>query len=250
MSDATPVHGPAKAGSIGQSPVRKRFYNQASLSPHESGFALLLDGRLAKTPAGRPLTVGSVVVAAALVGEWSNQGEHLDPAAMPLTRLVNSAVDGVSAEMAAVRAEIVRYAESDLVCYRAEGPEGLVALQETHWAPLLAFIGETFGVHFALSEGVVHVRQDSEALAVIRLALEDYDPLSLAAIHTVTTLTGSAVIALAVAARALTPEAAWTAAHVDEDWQMSQWGKDEAALERRETRWREMAAAALVLREG
>lgn len=247
MSGPAPDRGPVKVGSIGRTPPRKRFYERATVAAHEAGFALVLDGRVAKTPAGKPLAVRSRKIADRLADEWSAQGERLDPAAMPLTRLVNSAIDGVAAEMAAVRADVVCYAESDLVCYRAEGPEGLVALQEAHWSPLLAHIRDTLGVRFVLAEGIVHVDQNREALAAINAVLEDYDPLALAAIHIVTTLTGSAVIALALAQGAVTAEAAWTAAHVDEDWQMSQWGEDDLALERRALRWREMEAAGLVL---
>lgn len=247
MSKPEAPRGPIKSGSIGRTPPRKRFFKDVSLAPDEAGFVLLLDGRPARTPAGKPLAVAQEAVANALVAEWVAQGERLDPAAMPLTRLINAAIDGVAAEMAAVRADIVKYAGSDLVCYRADEPEGLVALQETHWRPLVSHVLEKHGARLVLAEGVMHVGQDRDALAAIAAALEGDDPLRLAAIHTVTTLTGSAVIALALADGVLTTEAAWSAAHVDEDWQMSKWGRDEIALERRALRWREMDAAGLVL---
>lgn len=247
MSTPEIRRGPIKSGSIGRTPPRKRFYKDVSLAPHEAGFVLLLDGRAAKTPAGKPLAVAKEAIANALVAEWAVQSERLDPAAMPLTRLVNAAIDGVAAEMEAVRGDIVKYAGSDLICYRAEDPEELVALQETHWDPLIAHVHEKHGARLSLIEGIMHVGQDRDALAAIAVALEGDDPLRLAAIHAVTTLTGSAVIALALADGLLTTEAAWAAAHIDEDWQMSQWGKDEIALERRALRWRETEAAGLVL---
>jgi chaperone required for assembly of F1-ATPase len=232
--------------SVGRQAPR-RFYKEATVGPHEAGFAVMLDGRVAKTPAGEPLAVASERIADALAAEWGAQGERLDPAAMPLTRIVNSALDGVAREMDAVRADIVRHAGGDLVCYRAAGPEGLVARQEAAWAPLLAFVRDAYGARFVLAEGVMHVGQNPEAIAAIERALQGYDALSLAAIHTMTALTGSAVIAIAVAARRISAEEAWTAAHVDEDWQMSQWGEDEQALLRRAARRREFDAAASIL---
>lgn len=250
MSGSARGRDPVKAGGIGRRSPRKRLYKEACVAPHKAEFAVVLDGRIARTPAGKPLAVGSQAIADALAAEWAAQGEHLDPATMPLTRLINSAIDGVAMQMTAVRADIVRYAQSDLVCYRAEGPEGLVALQNAHWSPLVNYAGEVLGARLTLAEGVMHVGQDRETVAAIDAALEGHDALALAAIHTVTTLTGSAVIALAVTGGALTPESAWTAAHVDEDWQISQWGTDDLALERRELRWREMAAAGLVLANG
>lgn len=236
-----------KPGGIGKAPPRKRFYKQATVAPHDAGFAVALDGRVAKTPAGKPLAVRSEALAVAVADEWSAQDDRLDPAAMPLTRLVNTAFDGVADKMADVRADIVRYAASDLICYRAEDPEGLVALQEALWSPLIGHVQDRLGVDFAVAKGIMYVEQNSDTLAAFDTALEGYDALGLAAIHIVTTLTGSAVIALALADNAVTAEAAWVAAHVDEDWQMSQWGKDEQALERRSRRWGEMAAAGLVL---
>jgi chaperone required for assembly of F1-ATPase len=202
---------------------------------------------MAKTPAGHPLAVASKRIATAMAAEWAAQGERLDPATMPLTRIVNSAIDGVSRQVDAVRADIVRHAGSDLVCYRAEGPEALTARQEAVWAPLLAFARDALGARFVLAEGVMHVEQSPEALAAIGRALQGYDAPSLAAIHTVTTLTGSAVIALALARHQVSAEEGWAAAHVDEDWQMSQWGEDAPALQRRALRWREMEAAAAIL---
>jgi chaperone required for assembly of F1-ATPase len=234
---------------IGRAAMPKRFYKQATIGKHEGGFAVLLDGRAAKTPAGKPLVLAHVALAEAVAKEWAGQGEHLDPASMQLTRIANSAIDAVADRMGAVRTDITRHAESDLLCYRADGPEDLVASQEAAWAPLLAFARETFGARFALAEGIMHVVQPPETLAAIKKALEGYDALALAAIHTVTTLTGSVVIALAVARGHLTLEAAWSAAHVDEDWQMSKWGQDDLALETRAYRWREMEAAGMVLAE-
>src|SRR5262249_26722525 len=155
---------------------------------------------------------------------------------MPLTRIVNAAIDRVAAEMAGVRGEIVNYSSSDLVCYRADGPAGLVAAQDQAWAPILDFAREALGVRFMLVEGVVHVTQPSEALAAVERVVAPLDPLALAAVHTVTTLTGSALIALALTRGLVTAEAAWAAAHVDEDWQMSQWGEDQLALQRRAAR--------------
>lgn len=247
MSNAEKSPDALKVGSIGRKPPRKRFYREVSTGSHPTGFCVLLDDCVAKTPGGKPLAVRSEAVAKALAAEWSMQGERLDPAAMPLTRLVNSAVDGVASQMEAVRADIVRYADSDLVCYRADGPKALIALQDAHWSPLLTHVREVCGAHLVLVEGIMHIGQEHQSLAAIDRALEEYDTLSLAAIHAVTTLTGSAVIALALAQGAINCDAAWIAAHVDEDWQMSQWGRDDQALERRALRWLEMEAASLVL---
>ena len=226
----------------------RRFYEAAGVQPVGDGFGLMLDGRQARTPGRNPLVVASPAVAQALAAEWQGQGERIDPATMPLTRIVHSAIDRVAGEMEPVRAEIVKYAGSDLTCYRGEGPQSLVDAQEAAWGTVLAWAREALGARFVLVEGIIPVEQPAESLAAIASALADLDPLKLAAVHVITTLTGSALIALALLRGALTPEAAWAAAHVDEDWQMEQWGRDELALSRRAARLREMQVAALILR--
>ncbi len=238
----------AAAQRLARQELPRRFYKVASVAEQEGAFALLLDGKAARTPGRKPLSVADRAVAEALAAEWDGQGEHIDPAAMPLTRIVNSAIDRVAGEMPAVRAEIVKYAGSDLVCYRGGEPQTLVEAQEAAWSPVLAWAREALGARFVLVEGIVAVAQPAESLAAVAAAVADLDPLRLAAVHVVTTLTGSAIIALAVLHGRLSAEAAWTAAHVDEDWQMTQWGRDELALQRRAARWQEMEAAALILR--
>jgi chaperone required for assembly of F1-ATPase len=246
--DNPPRNPMASAQRLARQELPRRFYKEAAAGPHEGGFALLLDGRVVKTPARRPLAVPSRAVAEALAAEWDRQGERIDPATMPLTRIVNAAIDQVAGEMAAVRAEIVKYAGTDLVCYRADGPASLVEAQAAAWDPLVLWAREALGARLVLAEGVIAVAQHAAALAAIDRAVASLvDPLTLAALSTVTTLTGSAVIALAVARRHLSAEQAWAAALADEDWQISQWGKDEAAMLARAFRWREMAAAALIL---
>jgi chaperone required for assembly of F1-ATPase len=226
--------------------LRRRFYNAVSVEPQEGGYAVLLDGRPVKTPARRPLAAPSQALAQALADEWEAQREMVDPAAMPLTRLANSIIDGVADRPDVVKAEVAKFLGSDLVCYRAGSPDGLVERQAQHWNPLIAFARDTLGARFVLGEGVMFVTQPDGAIAAAARAIPD-EPWKLGAVSAITTLTGSALIALAMARGELSTEDAWTAAHVDEDWNMHQWGRDDQALERRTAREAEMQAAAQVL---
>ncbi len=230
-------------------PVR-RFYKKAEVEEVDERFVLSLDGRRARTPGRNPLAHASRPLMLEVAAEWERQGETIDPAGMPLTRLMNSAIDGVAHTMAETRADILRYAGSDLLCYRAEEPDTLVARQAHAFDPVLRWAADQLGARFHVTAGVMHVAQPPEALAAIGAALEAYnDPAALAALRVMTTLSGSALLALAVARGFRTPEAAWRAAHVDEDFQTERWGADAEALTRREARWREFEAAATVVTE-
>jgi len=226
--------------------LRRRFFESAATSAVVDGFAVQLDGKPVLTPARRVLAAPSSALAQALAAEWQAQREVIDPAKMPLTRLANSIIDGVADAPAPVAAEIAKYLASDLLFYRAGAPHGLVERQARHWDPILAWAREAFGAHFLLGEGVVHVAQPDAALAAAGAAIPS-DPWRLGAVHVLTTLTGSALIALAVARDFVSADAAWAAGNVDEDWNMEQWGRDELAIKRRTYRFEELKAAAMVL---
>lgn len=242
------AENPMAAARRGARPIlRRRFYENATAVETPQGHAVRLDGKPVHTPARRLLCAPSASLAQALASEWNAQTEVIDPAKMPLTRLANAIIDGVVEAREPVTAEVEKYLASDMLFYRAGMPAGLVERQTKHWDPILQWARETLGAKFALGEGVVHVAQSDAALSAARVAIPA-DPWRLGAVHVITTLTGSALIALAVASRHLAPDAAWLAAHVDEDWNMQQWGRDELAMQRRDFRFAEFQAAATVLR--
>jgi chaperone required for assembly of F1-ATPase len=226
--------------------LRKRFYEKSAIEPNEGAFRVLLDGKPVKTPARRMLAAPVKTLATEIAAEWNAQKDVIDPSRMPLTRLANSVIDGVVDAPGPVMDEIEKYLGSDLLFYRADGPEGLTQAQERHWDPVVAWARDHLGARFILAEGVVFAPQPNEAIAAARRAIPDH-PWRLGAVHSVTTLTGSALLALALAAGRLDTDAAWAAAHVDEDWNLATWGQDEAALARRAIHYAEMQAAARVL---
>jgi chaperone required for assembly of F1-ATPase len=216
----------------------------------DQGYRVLLDGKSLQTPAKADFVVPTRELAAAVAAEWQAQEERIDPAKMPLTRLVNSAIDGVAGRRAEVSAEIVKYALSDLVCYRAADPLELVERQAEAWDPILDWCRAELGIGLARATGIVPVAQPAAAGAVLAAWLETLNTFELAAVHTMTTLMGSAVLALAHAHERLSCATAWGAAHIDEDFQAEKWGVDSIAQARREQQWRQMQAASLLLRLG
>jgi chaperone required for assembly of F1-ATPase len=227
---------------------RKRFYTKVGVGEHGGGFALLLDGRLAKTPAKAALVLPTLAAAEAVAMEWEAQREEIDLTSMPLTRIANTAIDEVAFAMEAVATEIVKYAETDLVCYRASGPESLVHAEAEAWDPILAFAASRLDARFICAEGIAFIEQRAPAIAAVRTKVEKVAhghaaPFALASLSVMTTLTGSALIALALCEGAINLAEAWRAAHVDEDFEMRLWGADEEAMQRRARRFAEMAAA-------
>lgn len=248
-----PKHEPAQdplqaARRLTARPRQKRFYATAEAVAGQGGFALQLDGRAAITPSRNPLVVPDARIAHAIVAEWEAQGAEIDPASMPATRLANSAIDGVAARMDEVRKEILGYAGTDLVYYRAGDPERLVARQHEAWDPVVTWAERRFGARLILAEGMTHVAQSEKAMSAIRDALAAIDdPFRLAGLHLATTLAGSALIALALAEGTLDVDQAWATAHVDEDFNISQWGEDADAARHRARRFEDFRAAGLAL---
>ncbi len=252
LGGETPIGEPIPAAKVlGREPLRaplpKRFYTAATVGAEGPPFRILLDGRPLKTPKKQALAVPSVVLADAIAAEWSAQATHIDPATMPLTRMANTALDGVVGNEDALRADIAAFAMSDLLCYRADGPDRLVSEQSARWNPVLDWAARRLDCRFQLAEGIMPVTQPEAIRAAVVAAIASAGAFQLTPLHVVTTLTGSALLALAVAERHLDAEAAWAAAHVDEDFQIVQWGWDAEARARRAFRWTEMQAAARMI---
>ncbi len=231
-----------------RAPLPRRFYASVDLREGAAGgFEILLDGRPVRTPLKRVLVVADSAFAARVMEEWSAQKSVIDPATMPATRLANSAIDTVADNRAAVAAEVVAYAATDLVCYRAERPQSLVDRQCEVWDPILAAVEADLAVRFTLAQGIVHRAQSEAVLRAVGSAIGHLPNLVLGALQLVTTLTGSAVLALALYRGYATADDVWAAAHVDDDWQIAQWGPDEEAQARRAAHERDYRAAAAAL---
>ncbi|MGU3362915.1 ATP12 family chaperone protein [Methylobacterium sp. M6A4_1b] len=237
------------ARGTGRPSLPKRFYGEAGLAEHDDGFRLTLDARPANTPARNALVLPTRALAEAVAAEWAVQVEVIDPATMPLTRLANTAIDGVAQRRSAVVDDLSAYAGTDLLAYRAGDPERLVRAQAEAWDPMLDWAHAELGARFILGEGVMHVTQPDVTVAALRRAIEETEgPFRLAALHTLTTLTGSLVLALAVLRDHAGPAEAWAAAHVDDTYQASVWGRDAEAESRHAARQAEFEAAAQLAR--
>lgn len=246
MSDPDPVR---RAQIQMKKALPKRFYTQATVNAVDGGFAVLLDGKAVKTPSRNGLVLPTQAAADLVCVEWQAQGEVIDPATMPITRLVNTALDAVAVSMDEVLADIVRFSGSDLLCYRADGPQELVARQTAQWDPVLDWLAEKHGARFLQTSGIIHVQQPQAATEAFHGALQAYNNvLALACLHLMTSLTGSAILALALADCHLALDQTWELAHLDENWTDEHWGTDSEAEARRKMRFVDMHAAYVVLR--
>jgi chaperone required for assembly of F1-ATPase len=222
----------------------KRFWTEVAVTPERG---ILLDGRAVRTPGRLPLVLPTAALASLVAGEWRAVEDTIDPRAMPMTGLANAAIERVAAEPAVFAASLARYAEADLLCYRADAPDELIARQAAAWDPPLAWARTRYDVAFVVATGIVHRPQPPATLARIGEAAAALDPFALAALSPLTTLTGSIVLALAVAERAMSADEAWAAATVDETWQAERWGEDAQAAALLAERRREFNAAVTFL---
>ena len=214
----------------------KRFWTEATTVLADDGYMVTLDGRPVKTPAKSALILPTKAMADAVKNEWDAQIEGVDPRTMPVTRGANAAIDKVRTQRDEVITLLAEYGDSDLLCYRAAGPDGLIARQAAGWDPLLDWAAEVLDARLWVGEGVMHVPQDPAVLARLRAEVTAFDDFSLAAAHDLISLSGSLILALAVTRDLLTPADAWNISRIDEDWQIAQWGEDEEASAQAETK--------------
>ena len=226
----------------------KRVYGAAGVAPAEGGHAVVLDGRPASTPARRPLVLPNAALAEAVAAEWMAQGETVEPATMPLTRLAATAIDRATGGRGRVVDEIAAYAEADLLCHRAVAPAELAARQAAGWQPLLDWLAERHGAKLAVTNGVIAADQSEAAVAALKRVVGAFDDAALAGLHALTAVSGSLVIALALSGGRIDAEAAWRLGRIDEDFQGERWGVDAEAAERGESLRADLHAAARFLR--
>lgn len=206
----------------------KRFWTEAGVAPAEGGWTVLLDGRQAKTPGKSPLVLPSCALAEAVAAEWQAQERELDPETMPFTKMANSAIEKVAPLRPEIAQMVAEYGGTDLLCYRAPGPEELIRRQRA-WDRMLDWAEERFGARLVATEGVMHVPQDGAALERLAAEVHAVGPYELAALHDLVALTGSLVLGLAVAQDHLALDEAWALSRIDEDFQAEQWGADDEA---------------------
>lgn len=209
----------------------KRFWKKATAEASADGFTVVLDGRTVRTPAKAHLIVPTMKMAEAIAKEWDAQEDVVDPRKMPVTRGANAAIDKVRTQRTEVISLLAEYGDSDLLCYRAAGPDALLKRQADAWDPMLDWAAVTFGARLFVGEGVMHVAQKPEALAALEAQLVALDDFALAAAHDLISLSGSLILALAVMHQRLDAQEAWLLSRIDEHWQVEQWGKDDEAEE-------------------
>jgi chaperone required for assembly of F1-ATPase len=226
----------------------KRFYKLAAVTGDAAPFGVALDGRPLRTPSRAALALPTRALAEAIAAEWNGQGEVIVPQSMPLTGLANAAIDRVAPDVAGFADGLAIFAENELLAYRADHPPVLVAHQAAQWDPWLAWARGRYDVDFTLVTGIIHRPQPATTLARITAAYRAHDAFRLAALHPVVTISGSAVIGLAVAEAQMDADAAWAIGHLDELWQAEQWGKDPLAEAGHKERQRDLSAAVTMLR--
>ena len=225
----------------------KRFWTDVSVGQETGGWSIALDGRPVRTPARASLVVPNKALAEAIAGEWRDVEGEIDPRAMPLTGLANAAMDRVAPDKDTFATGLARYAEADLVCYRADNPDGLVERQAESWDELLGWARRRFDVDFVTTSGVAHVEQPPATVQRLAHAVASLDAFRLAGLSPLVTIGGSLIAALAVLEKAITPDEAWQAVSLDERWQLEQWGSDAEAEAALDNRRRDFMAAARFL---
>jgi chaperone required for assembly of F1-ATPase len=224
----------------------KRFYKNATVEMGDDRFRVLLDGKPVRTPGGNLLAVPAGALAEAIAKEWEAQGDEIVPTSMPMLRLANTALDGIPQNQEAVIEAILRFGGHELLCYRADDVV-LAARQASLWSPLLDWAAARFGVTLQVGTGVVHVEQPPEALAKLRAALAAYDDCALAALHVMASITGSLILALAMAEGRIEAGEGFRLSRIDEDYQAEKWGQDAEAESRARGLAQELETAAAFL---
>lgn len=209
--------------------MAKRFYKTVTVDESD-GWRVLLDGMQLRTPGKLKLVVPSKDLAEKIAAEWEAQSEHINPSIMPVTRLVNVAVEQTSSRRSDLVAEARRYAETDLVCYRAPEPRILKERQAKAWDEWVDWAAN-LGLKFETTETLHAIEQPSASLATVERFAETLNDFQLTLFVHLIAVYGSVVLAKAVMKEALSAEDAFDVSRVDAIYQIELWGEDEEQAE-------------------
>ena len=225
----------------------RRFYREVEIAGEGGSHRVLLDGVPVRTAAKRDLALPTAALAVAIAAEWRDQGEIVQPASMPLTRLASTAQDRLPGMRAAAIAELIGYADTDLLCYRAAAPVDLALRQQQAWQPLLDWAAGSHGARLVVTTAIVPVAQPAAAVRALRAAVEALDDWSLVGLHGATTAVGSLILGLALLEGRIDAGQAFAASLLDELFEIERWGEDAEAERRHATLRRDLEAAATFL---
>ena len=209
------------------------MYRNAACHRVDEEFGILLDDRPVITPGKKPLRVPSRALGEAVTAEWNAQLEWIVPSSMPLTLIANTALDRIAGRERMIVEEAVRYAENELVCYRAESGSALAEREEKRWQPVLDWLADRHGVKLIVTSGLVHVEQPSEALETLTVILSRMTVPELTALQCALAASGSLALALALLGSQIDGNELFELSQLEETWQIERWGEDEEAALRR-----------------
>lgn len=228
-------------------PTPKRFYEDAAAVVVAEGYAIELDGRPVRTPMGKPLVLPVQSLAEAIAQEWRDQGDKIDPHSMPLGGMANTAIDRVGTDRSTIMGNLLHFAETDMLCYRAEQPEDLAWRQSEEWQPLLDWAEENIGAYLRVTTGVLPVDQPDETMQALNEKLFHLGDMELTAVASLAAACGSLILALAVAEERIDDEQAFQLSQLDESYQNERWGLDSEAQARQRRLRQDLASATLFL---
>ncbi|HLG86932.1 MAG TPA: ATP12 family protein [Alphaproteobacteria bacterium] len=211
----------------------RRLYKETATTSDDEGFAILLDGKPVVTPGRRRLVVPTAALAEGIASEWDEQGESIRPDTMPLMQIAATVLDHLAQHRPDVEKAVLRFAETDLVCYRADGPPELIRKQRAAWEPLLDWVAEKHGVRLDVTHGVLPVSQPSEAMQALGAIVRGLDDWRLGALQAAVSAAGSLVVGLALTEGRIDAAQAFAASELDESWSIDHWGEDAEAARRR-----------------
>lgn len=226
----------------------KKFYKEVSTSKDEGGVRVLLDDKPIKSPLGEMLILPTVGMADAIAKEWQVDGDEIQPEKMPLTRFANTSFDRVKKQRKLVEDEIVGFADTDLLCYRADHPEELAKMQTKAWDPILEWLQAEFSITPQVTNNILHIEQNSKDIEKIEALVVSMDDFTLSALHSATSILGSVFLAMALQKGRLSVDAAWDASRIDESYQIKHWGEDQEAKNKAQNDYEGLVSAGFFMK--
>ena len=200
----------------------------------KNSFEILLDKRILKTPMQKDLIFSNYKIAKETALEWDIDEKEINTENMVFYGLISTAIDKISNDKVSYIENVLGFINTDLICYRADGPNELVDLQNNSWNPIISFIKKYIDVELKFFIGVMPSKQSLDIFNRLKTLINSFSDIEISALHRMTNLTGSIFISICILKGDVLKNEAFELSFLDELYQAKNWGIEEESLDKRD----------------
>ena len=126
-----------------------------------------------------------------------------------------------------IKKSIIKYLDTDLVCYRANKGTELEKMQSKYWDPYIDFCERSFKLNYKKNYTIMPSIQEISNTDKVVKVLDNMDKYTLTAFFFLVEVTNSIIISLNILYKSVSYNLVWRDCNLEEEYNQLKWGIDE-----------------------